>query len=299
MNYLITGGTGLIGQALITELRHENAHITVLTRNIDKAKTILPSSVHFIDELSLCVIENSDIVINLAGEPIANKRWSATQKQTICESRWSITHALVSFIKQTKTPPRLLISGSAIGIYGRQHDQKITEDFTDFHDEFTHRVCSKWEKIALNAKTANTRVALLRTGIVLAKNNGALQKMLLPFKLGLGGKISQGKQMMSWIHSQDMVNAILHIIAHKDLSGPINMTATHAVTNEQFTCALAAALHRPCFFTTPAPLLTLMLGEMADLLLYGQNIYPQKLQESGFNFQYHHIDSALADLVRK
>ena len=297
MNYLITGGTGLIGQALIKILLSEHATITVLTRNVNKAQKTLLGNVSMITSLSIEDIELSDIVINLAGEPIADKRWSLAQKNTICQSRWLITKQLVSLIGKAKAPPHLFISGSAIGIYGRQNNQAINEDFTLFHHEFTHEVCQKWEDIASHAACDKTRVVLLRTGIVLAKNKGALAKMLRPFKLGLGGKIADGQQMMSWIHIEDMVKAIIHIIHNEHLHGPINMTAEHAVTNQVFSTTLAAALHRPCLLTTPAPLMKLLFGEMADLLLYGQNIYPKKLIKSHFKFKHSNLDEALQDLL--
>lgn len=299
MNFLITGGTGLIGQALIAELLKENVNITVLTRDIAKAKVKLPTNVDFITHLSLNDIDASDIVINLAGEPIAEKRWSSSQKKLICHSRWQITEELVAKIKFAKNPPKLFISGSAIGIYGRQSSHPITESFTDFNREFTNKVCETWENIALRASSKKTRVALLRTGIVLAKESGALAKMLTPFKLGVGGKIGHGNQVMSWIHIQDMVRGILHIINHKGLHGPINMTADNAVSNQGFSLALATALNRPCFMTTPGFIIKILLGEMSDLLLYGQNVYPEKLLKSQFDFQYKDIHSALHNLLLK
>jgi uncharacterized protein (TIGR01777 family) len=192
----------------------------------------------------------------------------------------------------------VLISGSAIGIYGRQNDKPIDEDFSDFHQEFTHVVCAKWEENALAAISAKTRVAILRTGIVLDRKSGALAKMILPFKLGVGGKISHGGQFMSWIHLEDMVSAIIYIIGNNNLSGPINMTSPNAATNETFSKALAKSLHRPCILMTPAPLLKLIFGEMAELLLFGQNVVPQKLLNNGFTFKHNDIESALTDLLK-
>ena len=309
MNYLITGGTGLIGRALIDKLllndatnnkkesSEKNIQITVLTRNITNAKKILSSQVKLISEISINDIEHADVVINLAGEAIADKRWSESQKSKICNSRWKITTHLVELINKAKNSPRLLISGSAIGIYGRQGTEFINEQFNNYHKEFTHTVCAKWEELALGAST-NTRVALLRTGIVLADNGGVLAKMLLPFSLGLGGKISKGEQIMSWIHINDMVNAILHIESHEHLSGPINLTAPNPVSNKVFSEALAKQLKRPCFITTPAWLLLLLFGEMSDLLLFGQNVIPQKLIDSGFTFKYSDVNEALSNITQ-
>lgn len=298
MKILITGGTGFIGQALIKILLQQNAEIKVVTRNIAHAKSTLPNTVEFITHLSLDDIESCDVVINLAGEPIADKRWSAKQKDRICQSRWQLTKQLAESIQLAKNPPHLFISGSAIGIYGRQDNTPITESFSDFHPEFTRNVCEKWENIATSASSSQTRVALLRTGIVLAKDKGALAKMLTPFKLGLGGKIGRGNQMMSWIHIHDMVRAILHIIEHQELHGPINMTAEQAVSNQDFSKVLANTLNRPCFATVPSFLLKVLLGEMSDLLLFGQNVYPEKLLKSQFAFKYQNINAAIEDLLK-
>ncbi|GAA5134644.1 TIGR01777 family oxidoreductase [Thalassotalea piscium] len=298
MNYLITGGTGLIGKALTKELAKHASAITVLTRSPKAALNLgLGSNVTFINSLSIENIENQDTVINLAGEPIADKRWSKIQKDKICSSRWNLTEQLVEFIQAANKPPSLFISGSAVGIYGRQNSTEIDETFNNFHEEFTHHVCAKWEAIANQAKSNKTRVALLRTGIVLDKNKGALAKMLLPFKLCLGGKIGNGRQMMSWIHIEDMVAAIVHIQQNNALSGPINITAPNPVSNSSFSADLAKAINRPCLLTTPAPLLNLLLGEMAGLIVYGQNVVPNKLVQNGYNFNYPTLELALDNLL--
>lgn len=302
MNHLITGGTGLIGKSFIEMLPKNSSQITVLTRNRNKAKNLLGSSINYINKLSLVDIENSDVILNLAGEAIADKRWSDTQKDKICQSRWKITQQLVDLIHQAENPPSVFISGSAIGVYGRQSAQQekqpIDESYDNFHQEFTHHVCSTWENIALSAVTNKTRVAVLRTGIVLAKNGGALGKMTTPFKLGLGGKIGDGQQMMSWIHIEDMIAGILHIQKNETLQGVINLTAPNPVSNDQFTHALAAILNRPCFFSTPAWLLKILLGEMSDILLFGQNVVPTKLIDASFSFKYSKIEQAFENLFK-
>ncbi|WP_111977625.1 TIGR01777 family oxidoreductase [Algibacillus agarilyticus] len=301
MKYLITGGTGLIGQALIKKLLRSNNSITVLTRDVNKAKIKFGNDVHFINALSLSNVENINVVINLAGEPIADKRWSAEHKKTICNSRWGITAELVELINQAKNPPSVFISGSAIGIYGRQNESEreveIGEDFTHYNHEFTYDLCFKWEQIAQNIKQPNTRVVLLRTGVVLANNQGALAKMLPPFKLGLGGKMGTGKQIMSWIHVEDAINAILHIQNNNMIKGPVNITAPKAVSNAEFSHQLAHQLNRPCLLTTPAWVLKLIFGEMSDILLFGQNVKPNKLLQSKFNFSYPTISAALTNLI--
>lgn len=302
MNYLITGGTGLIGSKLISKLKEDQlvqeVNILVLTRNIALAqKKLGATGIKFIDSLKAEHVNHQDVVINLAGEPIANKRWSSTQKNKICQSRWSITEQLATFIKQVENPPSVFISGSAVGIYGRQTKEKITESFTEFNHEFTFHVCNRWEEIALKATSDKTRVTLLRTGIVLDKHGGALNKLKTPFKLGLGGKVSHGKQMMSWIHIDDAVSAIFHIIKNNNLSGPVNLTAPKALDNAKFSHILAKELSRPCALTTPAWLMQVIMGEMSDLLLYGQDVYPEKILNTGFKFSHQKLPEALESLL--
>ena len=301
MNILITGGTGLIGRALILALfkRDSVINIVVLSRSADKVKQLFGDSVKTITCLSLAEIEQQDIVINLAGEAIADKRWTKTQKETICQSRWQITEQLAQLINSAQSPPGLFISGSAIGIYGRQSSQPIDEDFNDFHQEFSHEICAQWETLALHAETDNTRVCLLRTGIVLDKKGGALGKMLLPFKMGLGGYMASGEQVMSWIHIDDMCSAIIHIIENESLKGAINMVSPNPSTNKVFSQTLSHTLSRPCLLNTPSFMLKLIFGEMAELFIYGQHVVPAKLINTGFSFQFSDLDSALVDLINK
>jgi len=296
MNYLVTVGTGMIGNALIHTLNHRDNVISILTRTKHTVQESHIKNINFINEITQTDINNADIVINLAGEPIASKRWSKKQKNTICQSRWQITEHISNLIKQSKNPPSLFISGSAIGIYGRQNDKKIDESFTDYYDEFTQYLCSTWESLALSAQSEVTRVVTLRTGIVLGQDGGALKEMLLPFKLGLGGKMGTGKQMMSWIHIDDMVAGIMHIQDNKQLIGPVNMTANNAVTNEEFSQTFARSLHRPCIFSTPSLIVRCLFGEMSDVLLFGQNVKPSKLLASGFVFKHPHLSPALNSL---
>ncbi len=296
MNILITGGSGLIGKALCNKLKQEN-NLTVLTRHPQKAKARLGQGIQLIESLNeLQDLNDFDAVINLAGEPIAEQRWSQTQKQQICQSRWQITQRLVDLIKASSQPPKVLISGSAIGIYGRQDAQPIDETFTDFHNEFSHQVCQQWEAIA-NQVNQITRVCTLRTGIVLSPHGGALKKMLPPFKMGLGGKMASGYQYMSWIHLEDMVAAIRWLLSQDNLQGPFNLTAPHPVTNREFTRHLASALHRPVLLPMPAAILRLIFGEMSEILIYGQHVLPSKLIESGFEFLFPELEPALQDLV--
>jgi uncharacterized protein (TIGR01777 family) len=295
MHILITGGSGLIGSNLIPSLNGNR--ITVLTRNVSSAEQILGSKIEFLSSLEgLSNLDIFDVVLNFAGEAIVDKSWSVQQKHIIEQSRWAITTKLVELIKNSATPPECFISGSAIGYYGRQSDTIIDEDYEQIHDEFSHQLCKKWEDIALQAASSKTRVCILRTGIVLSKRGGALPKMLLPFKLGLGGPIGDGKQYMAWIHLQDMLNGIVHLINYKDCQGVYNFTAPNPVSNQVFSSQLAAALHRRCFLRTPAWVMRMLLGERADLILFGQRVVPNRLTQSGFEFTFPQIKQALVSL---
>lgn len=298
MNLLITGGTGLVGRNVIRAL--PDAEITVLTRDPEAAANILPERVKLVSALS----EIPDFgaftgVINLAGEPIADKRWTPMQKQRICQSRWDITAQLVSRINACDSPPAVFLSGSAIGYYGRQGDKTVTEGSHQVHDEFTHQVCAKWENLATGVSKDDTRVCLLRTGVVLTEEGGALPKMALPFKLGIGGKIGDGNQYLSWIHIDDMVNAVLFLLNDKNASGAFNLTAPEPQTNAEFSSTLARVLHRPNLFFVPAFAMKLLLGEAADMILTGQRVIPDKLTKAGYRFTYPTLDSALMEIYGK
>jgi uncharacterized protein (TIGR01777 family) len=297
MKILITGGTGLIGSNLIPLLRPNE--IAVYTRNVAMAEQILGHKIHYLSSLShLSNLNDYQVVINLAGEPIVGKKWTSEQKHKIEQSRWSITEKLVELIHASEQPPELLISGSAIGYYGPQDDKLIDESFTQSNDDFGHQLCERWEQLARKAESAKTRVCIVRTGVVITKRGGALEKMLTPFRLGLGGPIGRGDQYFSWIHLEDMLQGLVHLIVNPDCKGIYNFTAPNPVTNIEFSQALAKALKRPCFFRVPETLLRLTMGESADLLLYGQRVIPKRLVESGYSFIYSDINKAL-DCVRK
>lgn len=301
MHILITGGTGLIGQSLIPELVKKGHQVVLLSRNkntaLDKFSRPTPHLEGIVEDLDKVNFNQLDAVINLAGEPIVNKRWTDRQKQALCDSRWQLTRQLVDKIKAASTPPSVFISGSAIGIYGRQNPEPIDESFTGFYPEFSHMLCQEWEKIAMQASSNKTRVCLSRTGIVLSAEGGALAKMLPAFRFGLGGPIGSGKQMMSWVHIEDMVNLLIYLLENETLFGPFNATAPNPVSNETFSKTLANTLHRPCLFRVPETVLKLAMGEMSDLLIYGQAVVPRKLLDAGFKFRYPELDSALGSLL--
>lgn len=297
MHILITGGTGLIGRPLTARLLQAGHQISVVTRDVAAARRTLGEKINLWSGLDQQRdLNDIDAVINLAGEPIAAKRWSEPQKQLLCDSRWQITMRLVELIKASSTPPAVLISGSATGFYGDTGDLVVTEDDPG-HAEFTHELCARWEQLALNAQSDRTRVCLLRTGVVLAGKGGALEKMKLPFKLGIGGPLGNGKQYLPWIHLEDAVNGILWLLDHPALDGPFNLVAPYAVRNEQFAAALGEVMHRPAFMRTPATAIRLMMGESAVLVLGGQHVLPQRLEASGFRFRWYELDKALADVV--
>lgn len=299
MHILLTGGTGLIGRHLIPELLQQGHQVSVVTRDVAAARAVLGAQVQLWSGLEQQTDLNSvDVVINLAGEPIADKRWSESQKQRLCDSRWQITERLVTLIKASSHPPALLISGSAIGFYGNSGDLVLTEEDAG-HNEFTHQLCARWEQIALRAQSTETRVCLLRTGVVLTPQGGALSKMTLPFRLGIGGPIGSGKQYLSWIHIEDWISAVLWLITHPQLSGPVNLVSPYAVRNEQFAAILGQTLHRPAFMRTPAMAIRLMMGESSVLVLGGQHVLPQKLEASGFQFRWHHLETSISDLLNK
>lgn len=297
MQILITGGTGLIGSHLVPRLLETGHEVTVVTRDLDKARKQLDPRVTLWKGLNdRPNLDGFNAVINLAGAPIADKRWTEVQKQRLCQSRWQITERLVEMFKASTTPPSVLISGSATGYYGDLGEVVVTEDEPP-HNEFTHKLCARWEQIACGAQSENTRVCLLRTGVVLAPKGGILAKLMPIFRLGLGGPMGNGRQYMAWIHIDDMVNGILWLL-NNELRGPFNMVSPYPVRNEQFSHALGQALHRPAIMRAPATMVKLMMGESAVLVLGGQRALPKRLEESGFGFRYFDLEEALADVVR-
>ena len=294
MNILITGGTGFIGKKLITKF--SDYQFTVLTRNIERAKKTLGDTHTYLTEISQLSPETKfDSIINLAGEPIADKRWRKRQKDKLQHSRWKTTQDLVGWIKTAKHKPRSFLSGSAIGFYGTSESAIFTEDSFPSIQDFSSRLCQQWEDVAMSASDL-TRVVLLRTGVVLAVDGGALKKLILPFKLGLGGKIGSGDQWMSWIHIDDYLNAIKLFIEDETCQGPFNLTAPNPVKNSEFSKILAASLKRPSFMTVPAFLMKLILGEASTLVLDGQKVVPAKLLDKNFLFAFETYKKAVNNL---
>ncbi len=296
MKILLTGGTGLIGSEFYRQFSPE-AEITILTRNETRAKKVLGQATKTLTNIeSLTHLDDFDAVINLAGEPIANKKWTEKQKEEICQSRWFITKRLSWLFSQSQQPPAVFISGSAVGMYGRQDSSPITESHTHFHHEFSHTICKRWEELAMRSQPY-TRVCILRTGIVLSPNGGALAKMLPAFRLGLGGKLAGGQQYMPWIHIDDMVSLIILLLTKNQCDGVYNAVSPHCVPNGEFTQSLGHAVHRPAFLPMPSFVLKLLFGEMSQLLIYGQNVKPARILEAGFEFKHPELDEALKSLL--
>ena len=297
MKILITGGTGLIGRYLVSRLLTLGHAVVVVTRSPDSARQRLDKRVELWPGLEQrSHLNDIDAVINLAGEPIADKRWTDAQKARLCDSRWQITQRLVALIKASDTPPAVLLSGSAAGYYGDLGEVVVTEEEPP-HNEFTHKLCARWEQIACEAQSDATRVCLLRTGVVLAPDGGILAKMTPPCRLGLGGPIGSGRQYLAWIHIDDMANAILWLLDN-DLRGPFNMVSPYPVRNAQFAHALGRALHRPAIVRAPAAAVRLLMGESSVLVLGGQRALPKRLEAAGFALRWYDLDDALADVLK-
>ena len=297
MKILITGGTGFIGRALIQNLTEQGYDVTVLSRNLDAVEKIGVPGVKVLNNLDQLKPEDSyQIIINLAGAPIFDARWSDARKQIIRDSRINLTKQLVACMAAMTVKPELLISGSAIGYYGDQGDAVLTEQSTTRTD-FSQQLCVDWENEAKRAGQFDVRVCLIRTGLVLGDGGGLLQRMLQPFKLGLGGRLGNGQQWMSWIHREDWIAIALRMITDLSMQGAYNATAPNPVTNNEFTRALAQGLKRPALLPVPACLLKMLLGEMSGLVLGSQRVVPERLLAEGFTFQYTDLSSALAEVL--
>jgi uncharacterized protein (TIGR01777 family) len=297
MYILITGGTGFIGTALSRYLVNSGYQVTILTRNIPKVKRPL-ESINYITTLdhAICCY---DVIINLAGEPLDQNRWNEKVKYRIYQSRIQMTQNLINYIKGARVKPSLLISGSAIGFYGNGKNAIFKEDSEPGDHSFTHQLCQDWEKVAMKASEYQVRVCLIRTGLVLGKEGGALEKMQMPFKLGLGATLGNGKQWMSWIHIEDVIRIIVYLIQHPHLSGAFNLTTPEPVTNSVFTHQLAKNLKRPSILTLPNFIVKMLFGEMANaLLLQGQKVIPEKLTHAGYSFKFPKLADALEDILQ-
>ena len=301
MQILITGGTGFIGRRVVRALIKEGHRVSVLSRkSASDVRRLLTSDVRPVK--SLTAINPSvafDAIINLAGEPIMDKRWSHQHKRTLLDSRVGITSELVDLIERMENRPKVLISGSAVGYYGHHDLSEPQNESSVPGSDFAASLCERWEQAARRAESLGVRVCLLRTGIVLHQNNGALHEMLPPFRLGVGGPIGSGKQMMSWIHTDDMTRIITFLLNNDSLRGAFNATAPNPVSNREFAKALGKALRRPAVVPVPGFVLKLLLGESSAMVLNGQAAVPERLQEAGFTWEQPEINAALSQLFLK
>ncbi|MGH9761302.1 MAG: TIGR01777 family oxidoreductase, partial [Blastocatellia bacterium] len=292
MKMLMSGATGLIGSALIEALGHDFQDIVQLSRSREGNGFVSwdPSEGKFNSGL----VEGVDVVIHLAGESIAKGRWTEEKKARIRNSRVRGTQLLAKAIAQAKQPPRLMIAASAVGFYGDRAGEWLSEQ-SGPGSGFLADICQAWERAAIPAVDAGTRVVNLRIGAVLSMKGGALASMIAPFRFGIGGRVGAGNQYMSWIALEDVVGAVKHCISLDSLSGPVNAGSPNPVTNLEFTKALGHALSRPTVFPLPGFAARLALGEMAsELLLSSARMKPEKLLSSGYDFLYPELDSALA-----
>jgi uncharacterized protein (TIGR01777 family) len=291
MHHLITGGSGFIGSALCRGLVADGHRVTVLTRDVARAKSRVPAGVALVEELDVAAAV--DVVVNLAGENLSGGRWNAARKRAFVDSRIGMTRRVVGWIAAQEPRPRVLVSGSAIGWYGARGDEELGEDAAPGAD-FAARMTLDWEAEACKAEALGLRVCRIRTGIVLAAHGGALKQMLLPFRLGLGGPMGGGRQWMSWIALDDEVALIRWLIDNQAAAGAYNGTAPAPVRNAGFAKALGRALHRPAVLRAPAFALQLLLGEMSGLVLTGQRVLPRHALAQGFTFRYPELAGALA-----
>ncbi len=291
MRLVLCGGTGFLGRPLRARLEAEGHSVVVLSRRAgDGVVQWDPASPHG-DWTS--AIEGSDIVVNLAGESIGTGRWTTARKKAIRASRVLTTRAIVTAIRNARARPVTFVSASGVNYYGPRGDQIVTEQ-TPPGDDFLANVCRDWETEALAAEAAGARVVILRSGVVLEGDGGALEPMVLPYKLFIGGPVGSGRQYLAWIHREDWIGLVMRLMFATDAEGAFNVTSPAPVTNAEISGAIARVLHRPALVHTPAFALRLILGEMADaLLLTGQRAVPDRALQMGFTFKYPTIVEAL------
>lgn len=295
MRVLVTGGTGFIGTALLPALQAAGHAVTVLSRDPEQAR--VPEGVAVIGDLDGTGMAAPEAVINLAGENLGARRWNAVSKAEFLRSRVATTEALLAAFERWAQPPRVLVSGSAIGWYGARGDETLTENSAP-GTGFAAALCEKWEAAAQRAELLGVRVACVRIGIVLGLPGGALGQILPPFRFGLGGPLGDGRQWMSWVHRADLVRLMLRLIEDESLRGAFNGTAPEPARNADFARALGAELGRPALLPMPGFALRLIVGEMADeLLLKGQRVLPQRALAAGFHFRYPELPEALSQTL--
>ncbi|WP_342654469.1 TIGR01777 family oxidoreductase [Pseudomonas sp. F3-2] len=296
MHILLTGGTGLIGRRLCRHWLDLGHQLTVWSRRPDEVPRLCGAGVRGIAHPDDLGAQQVDAVVNLAGAPIADRPWTRKRKMLLWDSRITLTEQLVTWLERREQKPAVLISGSAVGWYGDGGERELDETCAPVSEDFASRLCIAWEETAQRAEAMGIRVVLLRTGLVLASEGGMLQRLLPPFKLGMGGPIGNGRQWMPWVHIDDQIAAIDFLLNRDDAQGPYNACAPSPVRNRDFAKTLAAILHRPAFMPMPAVALRLLLGELSILLLGGQRARPGRLLQAGFTFRFTDLRAALEQL---
>lgn len=301
MRVLITAGTGTIGRALVRELGEKGHDVTVTSRDPSHARSfthkvqLIPWDARAADPI-IPTIEASDAVVHLVGESIGSGLWTASKKARILQSRVASGRALTEAVARARHKPQVVVQASAIGYYGSRDDVHLDEDAPPGTD-WMARTAVQWEASTAKVTEEETRRIVIRTGLVLSAGAGVLPKMMLPFKLFVGGPLGSGTQGVSWIHLQDLASAIRFLIEHPDARGPFNLTAPAPVTNAAFGKALSAAMHRPYWLPAPAFAMRLVLGELSQLVLQGQFVIPRRLTALGFAFRFPDLPTTLADLL--
>lgn len=294
MTLLMAGGSGFLGSALAKAFRAAGHRVLILTRRPQRDGDVQWSTKPT-DTSWRHALDRSDVVINLAGESIAGGRWTEERKRAIRASRMEATQALVAGIAAADRPPGVFLSSSAIGVYGLHGDEVITEE-SPSGDDFLASVCREWEALALEA-SSHSRVVLLRSGLILSREGGALPPLALPFRFFAGGPVGSGRQYMSWISLSDWVGMVQWMLSRNHVTGPLNLTAPTPVTNAEFARTLGRVLRRPSFVPTPAFAMRLALGELADaLILGGQRVVPTRALALGYEFKHTTLESALRDI---
>lgn len=301
MNVFITGGTGFVGRALVLRLRRDGHTVTVLTRNVNRASSLLGKEAEFLDsnsgdEAISEALARSTAVVNLAGEPLVGGRWTEEKKQRFRKSRVGFTNDLVGHLSAISERPTVLVSASAVGYYGNRGDAILEED-SSAGDDFLSQLCVDWEAAARKAESLGVRVVTPRLGVVLGPEEGALSKMIPAFRAGLGGPVGSGFQFVPWIHVDDLVELLITMIRDERYAGAVNATAPKPVRFKQFSAALGSGLSKPAFLPVPSLALRVLFGEAADVLLNSQRAIPTVASVNGFQFAHATIESAFADIL--
>ncbi len=304
MHVIITGGSGLIGSALTKSLLADGHRVTILSRSPGRKQHLVPDRAAVVEWDGKSAagwghgVNEADALVNLAGAGIADSRWSDERKQAIRQSRIQAGQAIMEALRAAERKPRVLIQASAVGYYGPSDSTILTEGARPGHD-FLSQVCFDWEGSTAAAAELGVRRPVIRTGIVLSTQGGALPKMLLPFQLFIGGPLGSGKQYFPWIHIDDEVNAIRFLIDKEGADGPYNLATPNPPTNAEFSKQLGQAMSRPSLMPVPSPALKLLFGEMSTVLLDGQRAVPQQLETDGFAFRYPAALPALQDILQR